>query len=348
MFVDRATVVVTAGSGGSGCAAFRRERGIPRGGPSGGDGGKGGDVIMQVDAHMHTLLDFKRRPHLKAGRGMHGEGSNKTGAGGEDIIIRVPPGTVIIDTRSGEVLADLTEPDAVATVALGGRGGRGNARFVSSVNQAPRQWEAGAEGEKRTLTLELKLIADVGLVGHPNAGKSTLLSRLSAARPKIADYPFTTLEPNLGLIKLGNWGSCVMADIPGLIEGASEGKGLGIEFLRHIERTSVLFFMVDLLEDDPLADLAALKRELAAYSPELLERPSTLLLTKLDTIPPDERVLHLELRGLPPGSLPGEVGADTLPDVSGMRCLAISSHSGEGLERVSGILEEMLREVDGT
>lgn len=348
MFVDTATIEIRAGMGGSGCASFRRERGVPRGGPDGGDGGRGGDVIVQVDAHMRTLLDFKRFPHLKAGRGRHGQGSNKTGAAGKDVIIQVPVGTVIIDTGSGRVIVDLIEPDASTVVAQGGRGGRGNARFASSINQAPRQWEAGEEGEERSLTLELKLIADVGLVGHPNAGKSTLLSRLSAARPKIADYPFTTLEPNLGLVRLGEWGSCVMADIPGLIEGASEGKGLGIEFLRHIERTSVLFYLVDLLEDDPLADLAALKKELAAYSPDLPERPSTLLLTKLDTIPPDERELHLELRGLPSGSLPGKAGADSLPDVSGMRCLAISSHSGEGLKRVSGILEKMLNEVDGT
>ncbi len=348
MFVDTATIEVSAGAGGSGCASFRRERGVPRGGPDGGDGGRGGDVVAQVDSHLRTLLDFRRHPHLKAGRGRHGEGSNRTGAAGKNVIVRVPPGTVILDSASEVVIADLTEPDDRIVVARGGRGGRGNARFVSSVNQAPRQWEAGEAGERRSLTLQLKLIADVGLVGHPNAGKSTLLSRISAARPKIADYPFTTLEPNLGLVRIGEWGSCVVADIPGLIEGASEGKGLGMEFLRHIERTSVLLFLVDLLEDDPLADLATLKGELAAYSPDLPERSATLLLTKLDTIPPDERALHLELRGLPAGALPEEADDGILPEVEGMRCLAISSHSGEGLEQVATILGEMLKEVDPT
>ncbi len=346
MFVDTATIEVLAGTGGSGCASFRRERGVPRGGPDGGDGGRGGDVVVEVDSHLRTLLDFKRHPHVKAGRGRHGEGSNRTGAAGEDVIIRVPSGTVIFDSASEVVIADMTEPDDRVVVARGGRGGRGNARFVSSVNQAPRQWEAGEEGEKRSLTLQLKLIADVGLVGHPNAGKSTLLSRISAARPKIADYPFTTLEPNLGIVPVGDWGSCVVADIPGLIEGASEGKGLGLDFLRHIERTSVLLFLVDLLDDDPLADLATLKGELAAYSPDLPHRSATLLLTKIDAIPPDERALHLELRGLPTAALPGEADLADLPEVAGMRCLAISSHSGEGLDRVSTILQEMLKEVE--
>jgi len=291
---------------------------------------------------MRTLLDFKKKPHVKAGRGRHGQGSNKTGANGRDATIRVPPGTVVYDESSGEVVADLTEPGESFVAARGGRGGRGNARFATSVNQAPRHWESGEPGEEKTLRLELKLIADVGLIGLPNAGKSTLLSRVSDARPKIADYPFTTVEPNLGLVRLGQWGSCVMADIPGLIEGASEGKGLGTEFLRHIERTRVLLYLVDLFLDNPLEDLRVLKQELGGYSRVLLDRPAGLLLTKLDLIPPEDRTVHLELRGLPRQVLPQERGFDGLPRVEGMPSTAISGQTGEGLEEVLRLLNSLL------
>ncbi|MCK4771751.1 MAG: GTPase ObgE [Candidatus Latescibacteria bacterium] len=343
MFIDTVNIYVTAGTGGSGCASFRRERGVPRGGPDGGNGGKGGDVMIEVDAHMRTLLDFKRKPHVKAGRGSHGRGSNKTGADGDDATIRVPPGTVVYDEGTGEMLADLIETGQSVVAAGGGRGGRGNARFATSVNQAPRQWEAGGPGEEKTLRLELKLIADVGLVGLPNAGKSTLLSRVSEARPKIADYPFTTLAPNLGLVGLGEWESCVMADIPGLIEGASEGKGLGTDFLRHIERTRVLLYLDDIFGDNPLEDVSILKKELSSYSPLLIERPAGLLLTKLDLVPPEDRSVHLELRGLPVHVLPQERATGTLPDVIGMPCTAVSSQTGEGLETVLHLIKLLLK-----
>lgn len=298
--------------------------------------------MIVVDRGMRTLLDFKKQPHVKAGRGRHGQGSNKTGASGGDATIRVPPGSVVHDEGSGEVVADLTEPGESFVAARGGRGGRGNARFATSVNQAPRQWESGEPGEKKTLRLELKLIADVGLIGLPNAGKSTLLSRVSDARPKIADYPFTTVEPNLGLVRLGEWESCVMADIPGLIEGASEGKGLGTEFLRHIERTRVLLYLIDLFLDNPLEDLHVLKQELGGYSRVLLDRPAGLLLTKLDLIPPEDRAVHLELRGLPRQVLPQERGSDGLPRVDGMPSTAISGQTGEGLEEALRLLTSLL------
>ncbi|NIP81341.1 MAG: GTPase ObgE, partial [Gemmatimonadetes bacterium] len=237
MFVDRAIIEVAGGIGGSGAEAFRREAGVPRGGPSGGDGGHGGDVVLVADPQLATLLDYSYKRHYQAPRGMHGEGSNRTGKSGEDLILRVPPGTVAYDDATGEVLGELLEDGESVVVARGGRGGRGNARFKTATRQAPRRWEPGEEGEERTVRLELKLIADVGLVGEPNAGKSTFLSAVTAARPKVADYPFTTLEPNLGVVQLSDFRSFVIADIPGIIEGAHEGKGLGHQFLRHIERT---------------------------------------------------------------------------------------------------------------
>ncbi len=344
MFIDTAKIFITAGTGGSGCASFRREKGVPRGGPDGGDGGKGGDIVIEVDAHMRTLLDFKRYPQVKAGRGSHGQGSNRTGADGDDSVIKVPPGTVVYDDERGEILADLTEADQQFVAARGGRGGRGNARFVSSVNQAPRKWEVGEDGEERTLRLELKLIADVGLVGLPNAGKSTLLSRLSEARPRIAEYPFTTLAPNLGIVDLGDWESCVMADIPGLIEGASAGKGLGTDFLRHIERTRVLLYLIDLFGDNPLDEINILKSELASYSSALLGRPAGLLFTKLDLIPPEDREVLLELLGLPLEVLPVENGQQVWPLVEGMPSVAISSQTGEGIKRVSQLIGSLLDE----
>ncbi len=282
MFVDRAKIRVKAGNGGSGCVSFRREKYRPKGGPDGGDGGKGGDVILMGDSNLTTLLDFHYRPSFKAERAQHGQGSNRHGKNGRDCIIRVPLGTVVKDEESGEILGDILRPGQTLVVAKGGRGGRGNARFVSATNQAPRDWEPGEFGEERTLELELKLIADVGLVGLPNAGKSTLISKLSHARPKIADYPFTTLKPNLGIVKYRDVGSFVVADIPGIIEGAHLGKGLGLEFLRHVERTRVLLLLVDCSSDDLVQDFETLKQELATYNPALLQRPRLILLTKID------------------------------------------------------------------
>ncbi|HXF11727.1 MAG TPA: GTPase ObgE, partial [Terriglobales bacterium] len=248
MFIDEAIIRIKAGDGGNGCLAFRREKFVPRGGPSGGDGGKGGDVIMESSERHNTLVHFRFNPEYKAQRGRHGEGSNKTGREGEDVLLKVPVGTIVYDADSGEVVHDFSSPDDRLVIARGGRGGRGNAQFKTSVHQAPREHEDGRPGEERTLRLELKLLADVGLVGYPNAGKSTLISRISAARPKIADYPFTTLEPNLGVVAVGDPAheiSFLVADIPGLIEGAHEGAGLGTQFLRHIERTRLLVHLID-------------------------------------------------------------------------------------------------------
>lgn len=289
MFVDITKIYAKSGDGGDGCKSFRREKYVPRGGPDGGDGGNGGDLVFTVDARLSTLLDYRYQQHLNGGRGGHGSGQKKAGRRGEDIEIPVPPGTLIKDMETGEILADMTQIDQREILIKGGRGGRGNARFATPTNRAPERAEPGQRGEERRLELELKLIADIGLVGHPNAGKSTLLSRISAAHPKIADYPFTTLQPNLGIVKISDYESCVMADIPGLIEGAHEGKGLGFKFLRHIERTRILLFMVDISSEDPEADLAILKDELRQFSPELLKKPSMLVATKLDLLPPEDR-----------------------------------------------------------
>ncbi|MFN8177251.1 MAG: GTPase ObgE [bacterium] len=282
MFLDRAIIEVEAGAGGRGCVSFRREKYVPRGGPDGGDGGDGGSVWLVVDPRRATLQDFRYRRLFVGPRGSHGLGSNKTGASGEDLLVPVPPGTVVHDDETGDVLYDLTEPDQRVLVARGGRGGRGNARFASSTNRAPRRFEEGAEGERHKLRLELKLIADVGLVGFPNVGKSTFLARVSAARPKIADYPFTTLTPNLGVVDLPDWRQMVVADIPGILEGAHEGKGLGLQFLRHIERTRVLLFLLDLASEDPAGDLAKLRAELSSYGQGLAERPHLIALNKAD------------------------------------------------------------------
>lgn len=287
MFVDRATIDVAGGTGGSGSEAFRRESGVPRGGPAGGDGGKGGDVVLEVDPQLSTLLDFRYRNRYAADRGQHGEGSNRTGRSGEDLVLRVPPGTVVVDDATDEVLDELLEPGQRSVVARGGRGGRGNARFVTSTNQAPRRWEPGEEGEERRLRLELKLLADVGLVGEPNAGKSTFLASVSAAKPKVADYPFTTLTPNLGVVQLSDYRSFVVADIPGIIEGAHEGKGLGHQFLRHIERTRTLALFVPVDVEDPQAEYENLRSELHAYAPDLAARPHCVVLTKADLLPAD-------------------------------------------------------------
>lgn len=294
MFVDRTVFYARGGTGGSGAEAFRREKGVPRGGPSGGDGGNGGSVILVADPQLSTLLDLSQRRHVRAERGQHGEGSNKTGRSGEDEIVPVPPGTVVRDADTGERLGELLEADDRLVVARGGRGGRGNARFSTATNQAPRRWEPGEEGEERRVELELKLLADAGLVGQPNAGKSTLLSVISAARPKVADYPFTTLTPNLGVVKLPDFRSFVVADIPGIIEGAHEGKGLGLQFLRHVERTRALAFLVPLDAADPQAEYDQLRREVESYSPELARTPHCVALTKLDLLPEGEPLPELD------------------------------------------------------
>jgi GTP-binding protein len=287
-FVDEVVIKVTAGSGGHGLIAFRREKFVPRGGPSGGDGGKGGDVVLEVDPHVHTLLDFRYHAQWKAERGQHGGGSGRTGRSAEDVIVRVPSGTEVVDVATGETLADLTASGDRLIVARGGHGGRGNQHFATSTHQSPQTAEDGQPGQSREVRLTLKLIADVGLVGFPNAGKSTLLASVSAARPKIADYPFTTLTPHLGIVKVGDYASFVMADIPGLIEGAGEGKGLGHQFLRHIERTRVLLFLVDCLDPEPDRTLEILRGELRRHSGALLEKPYRVALTKLDLLPSQE------------------------------------------------------------
>ena len=284
MFIDYAKIFVEAGRGGSGCMSFRREKFVPKGGPDGGDGGDGGDVIIEVGPGLRTLQDFHMHKHFRAERGEHGKGANKTGHDGKDIVFGVPPGTVVKDFETGAVLADLVTMNERFVIARGGRGGRGNARFATSTNQAPRDWEVGEMGESRWLVLELKLLADVGLVGLPNAGKSTLLSRITSARPKIADYPFTTLTPNLGVVQYKENNSFVVADIPGLIEGAHEGRGLGIEFLRHIERTSVLVVMIEVTAENLAADYETLISEMTSYNPILAQKPRIVVLTKMDLV----------------------------------------------------------------
>src|SRR5437764_1266389 len=280
---------VKPGGGGNGCVAFRREKYVPRGGPSGGDGGKGGDIYMESSERHNTLVHFRFNPEYKAQRGRHGEGANKTGREGEDIILKVPVGTILYDDDTGEKIHDFSDPDERIVVARGGRGGRGNARFATSTHQAPREHEDGRPGEERVYRLELKLLADVGLVGYPNVGKSTLISRISAARPKIADYPFTTLEPNLGVVVVGqppDEKSFVVADIPGLIEGAHAGSGLGTQFLRHIERTRLLVHLVDVSDasgrPNPVKDVEVIKAELASFGAKLDEKPMIMAASKID------------------------------------------------------------------
>ncbi len=319
MLVDFARVHIISGSGGPGCISFRREKYVPKGGPDGGDGGRGGSVIFQVDPHVRTLLDCREAPKFRADSGRPGQGNNKTGRDGEDLVIRVPAGTVIKDTETQELLADLTAAGETWLAAKGGRGGRGNARFATPTHQAPRRADRGESGVERFLTLELKLIADVGLVGLPNAGKSTLLSRVTRARPKIADYPFTTLEPNLGIVAMDDERTFVVADLPGLIEGASEGHGLGHQFLRHVERTRVLAFLIDASGEEPRATLELLEREISQYSATLAEKPRVVVLSKVDVLPPEEREGCAERLGLP-----------------GAR--SISAHTGEGLRE---LLEEL-------
>jgi GTPase len=295
MFIDEVKIRVKAGDGGNGCMAFRREKFVPRGGPSGGDGGRGGDVVMESSQRHNTLIHFRYNPEHKGQRGEHGMGSNCTGLDGKSVVLQVPVGTSLYDVETGELIHDFSEPDERIVVAKGGRGGRGNQHFATSTHQAPREHEMGRPGEERFYRLELKLLADVGLVGYPNAGKSTLISRISAAKPKIADYPFTTLEPNLGVVTVGeepHQQSFVVADVPGLIEGAHEGSGLGTQFLRHIERTRVLAHLVDVSDasgrPDPVEDFKVINNELSSFGNGLLEKPMIIVATKIDSANPDK------------------------------------------------------------
>src|ERR1700760_422551 len=295
MFIDEAKIRVKAGDGGNGCMAFRREKFVPRGGPSGGDGGRGGDVIMESSQRHNTLIHFRYNPEHKAQRGEHGMGSNCTGLDGKSTVLQVPVGTALYDQETGELVHDFSEPDERLVVAKGGRGGRGNQHFATSTHQAPREHELGRAGEERAFRLELKLLADVGLVGYPNVGKSTLVSRISAAKPKIADYPFTTLQPSLGVVTIGEMpdeDSYVVADIPGLIEGAHTGTGLGIQFLRHIERTRVLVHMIDVSDasgrPDPVADFKVIMGELKSFGADLEKKPMIVVASKIDVANPEK------------------------------------------------------------
>lgn len=296
-FIDEAKIYVKSGAGGRGCVSFRREKYVPHGGPNGGDGGNGGDVVIITNENMSSLLDHRYKQHYKAKRGEHGKGKDMHGKNGDTLYIPVPVGTIVRDFETDEILGDLTQKDEALLVAKGGRGGRGNARFATSTNQAPRIAEPGGKAEERTLLLELKLLADVGIIGFPNAGKSTLISRISAARPKIADYPFTTLVPNLGVVSYGDGKTFVIADIPGIIEGAHEGAGLGIQFLRHVERTKILIHLLDLSPAtgrDPIEDYETLNRELAAYSPELSKKPQIVAPNKIDITEAREKLQEVK------------------------------------------------------
>ena len=325
MFIDEVTIKVESGAGGDGCRSFRREKYVPRGGPDGGDGGDGGNVVLRADVSLATLLDYRYKSLIKASRGGHGKGKNMTGARGADALIRVPPGTLV---RSGEgkVVVDLVEDGQEFLLLKGGRGGRGNARFALPARQAPDFAEQGRSGEQAVLKLELKLLADIGLVGFPNAGKSTLLARLSSARPKIASYPFTTLEPNLGIVKWSEEGSFVMADLPGLIAGAHEGKGLGARFLRHIERTRSLLFTLDCSSDSPERDLETLRSELGSFNPLLRDKPYAVALTKCDLLEPG---VH------PSGSFEGiQSPPFRISSVSGQGLSKMVSKLGHALDRM--------------
>jgi GTP-binding protein len=330
-FVDEVKIHVKAGDGGRGCLSFRREKFIPMGGPDGGDGGNGGDVYLKVDAGLGTLLDFRYKIHYKAERGAHGRGKKMHGKSGEPLVIRVPPGTLVFDAESGEQLADLTAPDQEVLLLHGGQGGRGNARFLTSTNRAPRHFQPGTAGEERTLRLELKLLADVGLIGLPNAGKSTLISAASAARPKVADYPFTTLVPNLGVVRYGGYLTFVMADIPGLIEGASEGQGLGTRFLRHVERTDLFLHLVDISDlqpGDPVGNFELINTELVRHNPALASKPQLVVLTKMDLTEVRERA--------------PEVRAAF--EERGYRVFAISAATGSGVaELIAAVGSELER-----
>jgi GTPase len=340
MFIDSAKIHVKGGDGGNGVTAFRREKFVPRGGPSGGDGGDGGSVYIESTEGLNTLLHFRYNPEHRAGRGRHGEGGKRHGARGEDITLQTPVGTVVIDDKTGEILHDFTRAGEKVLVAPGGRGGRGNSQFASPVNRAPRRHEEGRPGQDRSLILELKLIADVGLVGLPNAGKSTLISRISAARPKIADYPFTTLEPNLGVVDLGDFKTFVVADIPGLIEGAHAGAGLGDRFLRHVERTKLLLHLVDVsdLAQNPAADYQTVTREIEAYSSQVAAKPKVVVATKLDAATTDRLRAGFEDG---PTSLLDEL--KEFCERQGLEFHAISAVTGQGLEE---LLRAVWRRLD--
>jgi GTP-binding protein len=322
MFVDRVVVKVEAGTGGSGCTSFRREHRVPLGGPDGGDGGRGGDIIVRGDSNLATLLDYTYRDRWSAERGEHGMGANKTGHSGASVVLPVPPGTVVRDETTGEIIAEVLEDGQEIVVARGGRGGKGNAFFATATHQSPREWQPGEEGETRTLELELKLIADVGLVGQPNAGKSTLLSVISAARPRIADYPFTTLSPNLGVVQLTDHRTFVVADIPGIIEGAHEGKGLGLQFLRHIERTRILAFLIPIDAMDWQAEYDQLRHEVRSYSDELARRPHCVVFTKMDLF-----------------------GEDYLPPIETENAFATFAVSGANRTGLEGLLAAWWKEL---
>lgn len=325
MFIDEVNITVESGAGGDGCISFRREKYVPRGGPDGGDGGDGGRVLVVADENLSTLLDFRYRPLIRAERGEHGKGKDLTGARGEDVVLRVPPGTLVRGAR-GKVIVDMLEGGQEFVLLEGGKGGKGNARFANPRQQAPRYAQPGGEGRQLEVELELKLLADIGLVGFPNAGKSTLLSRLSAAHPKIADYPFTTLQPNLGIVRWNEFDSFVMADLPGLIEGAHEGKGLGMRFLRHIERTRALLFTLDCTSETLKQDLEALRHELGEFDPGLLEKPYAIAFTKSDLLGP------------------GSEWTDPFPEVKGRR-FQISAVSGQGLDELVNSLGRALRQL---
>jgi len=341
-FVDFVKIHVKAGDGGNGCVSFRREKFVPKGGPDGGDGGKGGDVIIIADENLYTLLDHRYNKHYKAEKGEHGKGKNCHGRNGRDKIIRVPVGTVIKDANTGQIIADLTKPGQSVVVAKGGRGGFGNARFATATNQAPRYAQPGEPGQERDIILELKLIAHVGLIGMPNAGKSTLISRISRARPKIADYPFTTLTPNLGVVSLEGGRSFVVADIPGLIEGAHKGKGLGFQFLRHVERTIVLAHLVDtsvFSEGDPIERFSKIEKELKLYSEALYHKPRVIVASKIDIADPEKLIRIQEFaisKGIPFYKLSAVTGEGVKEFVYGIFNILKSAAEEVALERDSG------------
>ncbi len=337
-FIDEATITIRSGKGGAGCVSFRRERFIPRGGPDGGDGGRGGDVLVRGDAALASLLDFRYKRTFEAGSGKHGSGSLKTGKSGEDVIIRVPRGTLIYDAASGALIADITADGGEIRLLKGGRGGKGNAHFKSSTRQAPRFAQPGEEGEEMEIRLELRLLADVAIIGMPNAGKSTLISRISAARPRIADYPFTTLVPNLGVVRGGDYSEFVVVDVPGLVEGAHRGKGLGIRFLKHVERTSLLLHVLDMSDmtgRDPLEDYRTIRNELAAFDPDLAKRPEVVALNKADLTGADERA-----EGVLPFFRSSGIKVFSISAVTGEGVRGLVTYLGAEIKRLKGEAEE--------
>jgi GTP-binding protein len=328
-FIDRVKIYVESGAGGDGCVSFRREKFVPRGGPDGGDGGRGGDVFIRTDSHLSTLIDYRYKREYRASAGVHGRGAKMTGKDGAPVVLRVPPGTQVMDAETGELLADLTEGEFIPV--KGGRGGRGNSNFATPTRQAPRISEEGRYGQARDLILELKLIADVGIVGLPNAGKSTLISRISAARPKVADYPFTTLVPSLGVVRVDDEKSFVVADVPGLVEGAHKGVGLGHQFLRHVERTSVILHLVGLApgDGDPVEAYRTIRQELGQYAGELAEKDSIVALSKIDLVNPEERETVLE----------------NFQEGTGIRPVLISAAAGDGITPLVGELSTMIEKL---